>query len=58
VSALARLAAFGAVLVVVFGVATYAGGAVAPLHDPAPEPSDDMGMDRRLFAASPSATAG
>ncbi len=44
-SALARLAAFGAVLVVVFGVATYAGGAVAPLHDPAPEPSDDMGMD-------------
>jgi hypothetical protein len=48
-NALAKLAAFAAVLVVVFGAAALAGGAVGPVHEPATvargEPSDDMGMD-------------
>jgi hypothetical protein len=44
VSALAKLAAFAAVLVVVFGAASLAGGAVDPLHDAAVKPSDAMAM--------------
>jgi hypothetical protein len=44
----AKLAAFAAVLGLVFGAATLAGGAVGPVHDPAKvastKPSDGMGM--------------
>jgi hypothetical protein len=44
-----KLAAFAAVLVVVFGGATLAGGAVDPVHEPAKvadtKPSDGMSMD-------------
>jgi hypothetical protein len=48
-STLAKLAAFAAVLVVVFGAAALAGGAVDPVHEPAKvagsEPSDGMVMN-------------
>jgi hypothetical protein len=45
VSALAKIAAFAAVLVVVFGAASLAGGAVDPLHDAATaRPADGMAM--------------
>jgi hypothetical protein len=46
----AKLATFAAVLAVVFGAATLAGGAVGPVHEPAElastESSDGMGMGR------------
>jgi hypothetical protein len=48
VSAPAKLAAFAAMLTVVFGAAALAGGAVGPVHEPAKvagaKPSDGMGM--------------
>jgi hypothetical protein len=48
-SAPAKLCAFAAVLVVVFGGATLAGGAVGPVHDradpAATKPADGMGME-------------
>jgi len=45
VSAPVRLAAFAAVLAVVFGAAALAGGAVGQIHDPAATAKDEMSME-------------